>query len=83
MKVRFLGGGDNITRFTHGRVYELVMAYDAKPNKPENGEVAIVDNTGDWYSYFIELFDPVDDDAMDLIGEDAPPIIELPSDKEE
>lgn len=77
MKVRFCGGGDDITGFTHGKVYELVKAYKIKPNKSENGEVAVVDNTGDWYTYFIDFFEPVDDDAKDLTGEDAPPIIEF------
>ena len=83
VKVRFCGGGDDITGFTHGKVYELVKAYKIKPNKSENGEVAVVDNTGDWYTYFIDFFEPVDDDAKDLTGEDAPPIIEIPNDDKE
>ena len=65
MKVRYVGGGNDITGFTHGRVYELVKAYAVKPNRTETGKVAVVDNTGDWYTYFIDCFEPVDDDAVD------------------
>ena len=84
MKVRYLGGGNDITGFTHGRVYELLMSYSVeRPDKTESGEVAIVDNTGDWYSYCIDRFEPVDDDAVDLTGEDAPPVIKVPNDDEE
>ncbi len=84
MKVRYVGGGSDITGFTHGRVYELVMSYSVeRSDKTESGEVAIVDNTGDWYSYCIDCFEPVDDDAVDLTGEDAPPVIKVPKDDEE
>ena len=83
MKVRYVGGGSDITGFTHGRVYELVKAYAVKPNRTGTGKVAVVDNTGDWYTYFIDCFEPVDDDAVDLTGEDAPPVARIPDDEEE